>query len=228
MTSLPVSPFLPIDNLANCFKNIVTSYKFYWFLSILDAIQTRQGGTISLKNLLSGMIANAWPSIRYYGLYLGNSDRLDFITSQIQNITTLQSDSSTKDVFNITLELLTVSPDNEVKEYIYSLATYVPFRFLSPWFKESLKGEKDHRKNDLIKEMAELGFTDHENLCLYRFIDESEECIEIQPDWHHYLKQYHTILRGFCVEHLLEYLQKQNPEIINIQERLLLPTSKNV
>ena len=44
---LPSSSIVPIHNLSRVFKNTVSSYKYYWFLSILDIVEKKQIKTIS-------------------------------------------------------------------------------------------------------------------------------------------------------------------------------------
>jgi hypothetical protein len=56
---LPQSNDLPINLLAACFNKTSATYKYYWLLSILQAVE--EGNlNISKKDLFSRMISNAW------------------------------------------------------------------------------------------------------------------------------------------------------------------------
>lgn len=79
MTNLPPSTKLPIEHLATCFNNVTNSYKFYWFLSILEHIKENQAPTIPIKHLLAAMVATVWYPTNYFRLSFGKQDRLSLI-----------------------------------------------------------------------------------------------------------------------------------------------------
>ena len=228
MNNLPYSSYLPIQNLAACFNNVTNSYKFYWFLSILEQITSQNSPKIPIKTLLARMIASVWYPINYFKISFGKQDRLGEIALKINMESVLQIDSKKEEVFKTVSDILSHVFDTELKQHVESLSRFVPYRFISPWFYNELRGQKDHVKERLIKELSDSGFTDKENLCLYRFVFISEECIEIQSDWFEYLIKHYAILQGFCLWHLLNYLQKHNPNVPNIAGKLFQPEKRDL
>src|SRR5262249_26776775 len=69
---------------------------------------------------------------------------------------------------------------------------------------------------------------DPENLCLYRFVSHPENSIEIQKNWFEYLQKHLRILTGFCLWHLLQYLQKNNPNVPNIARKIFEPKQREL
>ena len=66
---------LPVNLLAACFNNTSATYKYYWFLSILQSIE--DGKTrIQKKELFASMISNAWYTVNYFHISFGKQDRL--------------------------------------------------------------------------------------------------------------------------------------------------------
>jgi hypothetical protein len=61
------------------FRNTDTTYKFVWFLSLLDKAKVTDLRTdlqIEIKELAREMIAQAWPCRRLFKLWFGHQDRL--------------------------------------------------------------------------------------------------------------------------------------------------------
>ena len=84
----------------------------------------------------------------------------------------------------------------------------VPHRFLSPWF-DSIKGNK-----------REVYVASHSfaNDCLYAV---DEQYVVINPNWIEYLTNNSGILKHFCYWNLSLYLQKHNPNVPDIPNKLV-------
>jgi hypothetical protein len=108
------------------------------------------------------------------------------------------------------------------------LANFVPYRFLRPFFAQTLRGANDWEVNRRIKTLAEGVFNNPQTPCLYRFVDAPRPGIEIHPGWFEYLRQHLTILTGFCLWHLINYLQKNNPNVPNITGKLFEPLERDL
>ncbi len=67
---------LEISRLAQIYNNTVATYKFYWFLSILDIVVKEQRRQVSVWEIIVGMITEAWYPIHYFRLSFGKSDSL--------------------------------------------------------------------------------------------------------------------------------------------------------
>jgi len=115
-----------------------------------------------------------------------------------------------------------------ISHEIKSLQEYVPFRFLRPFFASRLRSEKDTVINTMIERMASESYMHLESPCLYRFIYTPEFSIEIHPLWFEYLTHHLSILTGFCMWNLVGYLQKNNPNVPGISNKLVEPTQRNL
>jgi hypothetical protein len=72
------------------------------------------------------------------------------------------------------------------------------------------------------------GIDEERHLCPYRFVSIPVESIEIQKEWFEYLQEHLYILTGFCFWHLLNYLQKNNPNVPNIAGKLFEPIERDL
>lgn len=63
MSSLPCNPSLPINLLSSCFNNTSATYKFYWFISLIEEVE-KGNYQINKQDLFAGMIANAWYTVK--------------------------------------------------------------------------------------------------------------------------------------------------------------------
>ena len=59
---------------------------------------------------------------------------------------------------------------------------------------------------------------------MYRFLKDS---IEINDVWKSYLQKHQGILRGFTYWHLLQFLQKNNPNVIGLPDKLFRRTDRD-
>jgi len=226
MTTLPISNSLPVEYLSASFDNVTNSYKFYWFLAILDHIRNKQTRLIPVRQLTAHMIANVWYPTNYFRLSFGKQDRLGQITVNVGMQSSLPMDSKHIQVINVVLEHL--KENSQTSREIKSLQEYVPYRFLRPFFARELRGLKDTVINARIAKMAEEAYNNLESPCLYRFISTPEFSIEIHPVWFEYLKQHISILSGFCMWNLVGYIQKNNPNVPNIPNKLIEPSQRDL
>jgi hypothetical protein len=56
----------------------------------------------------------------------------------------------------------------------------------------------------------------------------SEEEIELNPIWAKYLQKHQSILRGFIHWHLVRFVQKNNPNVIGLTEKLEKPIKRDL
>ncbi len=226
MTSLPPSQSLPIQYLSASFENVTNSYKFYWFLSILEHIHHKQTRVIPVRQLIARMIANVWYPTNYFRLSFGKQDRLGMITIDIGVQSSLPADSKQNQIIDVVLELF--NQNSPISQNIDSLQAYVPYRFLRPFFARELRGIKDTFVNSRIESMARETYNDPANPCLYKFVSSPEFAIEIHPAWFEYLKQHLSILTGFCMWNLVGYIQKNNPNAPNVSSKLIEPSQRDL
>ncbi len=224
MTNLPLSGSLPIESLSACFQNTTNSYKFYWFIAILDYIRKHRTPVIPVDELKTIMIVDIWYPAVYFNLSFGKQDRLSLTAIMLRDTANANFGTAQDDVVKKVIELRKTSRD--FAQEFNRLDRYVPYRFLEPFFRDALQGVEDHKKNKLIVELAEKSFIDPITPSIYRF--RAEKKIEIHPDWYNYLQQHLSILQEFCFWNLLKYLQLRNPNVPNIAGKLFLPKTRNL
>ncbi|MBP1222322.1 hypothetical protein JOD96_000884 [Flavobacterium sp. 1355] len=83
--NLPNSQYLPINKLSSVFANTSASYKFYWFLAILELVE--EGNTyINKKKIFSRMISHSWYTVNYFHISFGKQDLIQDSVRAIINI----------------------------------------------------------------------------------------------------------------------------------------------
>lgn len=204
---LPNDKSLNINILNQVFNNTVATYKFYWFLSILNIVAVKNKSKMSFWEIIAGMISLSWYPIHYFRVSFGKLDSL------------YQQSNILKNQFNITIdedkdkiERLIINNLDKTKGILNVFAQNVPYRFLSPWIQ--WKG-----KNNLEGKSRLF-----ENNCLYKI---ENDTIEINPIWRDYLCQHYAILRDFTYWNLMLFLQKCNPNVPDLSSKLIKPITRN-
>ncbi len=224
MISITPSPSLPIAALANSFEHVTTSYKFYWFLALLESVSEHDERVFEIDSLLARMIAYAWYAVNDLRLSLGDNDQLKKLIDLLIKNSSLDIDSSRDCIIQTVLTHL--QQEDNIGRKIRSLERYVPYRFIRPFFDQALRGLKDQECNRRIRDLADWSFTSPQP-CLYRFVNIPAPAIEIHPDWQLYLQQHRSVLTKFCLRHLTNYLQKNNPNVPSIAEKLFESQTKD-
>lgn len=68
-------------------------------------------------------------------------------------------------------------------------------------------------------------FESHPHRVMYRFVGDS---IELNCIWVDYLQKHQVILRGFIFWHLVKFMQKNNPNVIGLSEKLPKPAERDL
>lgn len=204
--TLPQSASLPVKLLTQCFNDTSATYKFYWFLSVLQ--EAEKGNFYpSKKDLFAGMVSNAWYTVNYFHVSFGKQDKLQRAILGIKEQEGLCVDDPLSKVFK---HLAGARDRNTVRELNY-FNKEVPWRFLSPWIKAR---EKEVYHASCI----------FENDCLYAL---HAQHIELNPAWIDYLLANSGVLKSFCYWKLSLYLQKHNPNVPDIPNKLIKPAKRN-
>lgn len=225
---LPQSTDLPVQRLAAVFDRVTNSYKFYWFVTVLERAQNDLGYLMPIDELLVEMVALAWYPTNTFRLSLGKQDQLNDIPLRLREARGLGAQERQGVVRQAAHDELR-DPRSAVGGQIRNLGLYVPWRFLSPFFEAELRRRKDWEKNALIERLADETFTDPERPCLYRFTtDGGRPAIELHPGWYRYFRQHAQILKDFCLWNLLLYVQKNNPNVPNLAGKLFAAVARDL
>lgn len=210
---IPQSQILTTRHLNRVFDKTVATYKFYWFLGILD-LYVKQGKTkMNVWEIMISMVANAWYPVNYFRLSFGKSESLYEAILALQRENNIPINIGIKDLI-ILLQALTQRP--EIRKQLNFLQLNVPFRFLRPWIDTS-----DDR--EMVKRSQTF-----ENGCLYKLEKENGTLwIELNPIWLTYLQENYDILSSFAYWGLTNFLQVRNPNVPNIPNKLIKKEERN-
>jgi len=206
---LPVDKKLEINRLAQIYNNTSATYKFYWFVSLLDIFVKTGKKQISFWEIIAGMITEAWYPIHYFRLSFGKSDSLYDQAVELQKLLNIPIDSNKNQIY---LHIIDNIETPRVKSLLRVFSFNVPYRFLSPWIIYTTK-------EDVVT--LSKNFT---NNCLYAINGES---IEINPNWEQYLNDHYLILRDFTFWNLTVFLQKRNPNVPDVPSKLIKPIQRD-
>lgn len=210
---IPQSDILTTGRLGKVFANTVATYKFFWFVSILQ-IHAKTGNLrISVWDIVIRMVANAWYPIHYFRLSFGKSDSLFEIVMKLQQITKIPIDANAETVVSGITDRL---GDKQVRGLLNTLTLNVPYRFLSPWIQ--YKYDKD-----VVIRSQQL-----ENNCLYSLCKNTDDFyIDLNPAWDEYLHNHYNILVDYAYWNLTQFLQTRNPNVPAIPNKLIRPDVRN-
>ncbi len=210
---VPQSDILTTNCLGKVFSKTVATYKFFWFVSIMQ-IHARTGNLrINVWDIVIRMVANAWYPIHYFRLSFGKSDSLFDIVMELQRIIQIPIDASPDTVIDVLTDSL---GNRQIKRLLRTLTLNVPYRFLRPWIDTG-----DNR--GMVTRSQNF-----ENGCLYSLHKENGEFyIMLNPDWNDYLHNHYNILVDFAYWNLTLFLQVRNPNVPAIPNKLIRPEIRN-
>lgn len=221
---LPAGNGLNVQALSRIFDKRATSYKFAFFQALLTICSQRGfthiDGKIECKSLAVEMAAFAWYPHTFHKLSFGHQDELGNILNLL-NYCVDRGGLGSRDTMR---QLRTALNEKYLEIKLDKLLRYVPLRLLTPFFEGSLKGEYDHKKNNLIRSFADEAFSS-EAPPLYRLTDNDTK-VQIHPNWLRYLKENFGIVNGWMSHQWVEFLQSKNPNVPAISCKTRPPASR--
>lgn len=213
-----LEPFdAPYNRIAFVFNKVTNSYKYYWIWAILELLREKNSFRISHEDISLRMIELVWYPLTFFKLSFGKQDGFQQIADELQQSVNVNFDGAS---------IISQLNENKEMHLIYhkvrKLIRYVPYRFLTPFFSNELRGLKDAKKNIKIEELAA---NDSQCLVPYKFY---EFGIIINPNWAIFFKSYEKVLLDFIHRNLISFLQKHNPNTIGISTKLVKPENRNL
>jgi hypothetical protein len=211
-----------VGTLASLFADTTNSYKYFFFLSILDRVERAGSGgeasldrPIPLDGLAVDMVLGAWYPHGFCRLSLGGRDMLQKAVDGIKwgSIRGSWIVAGGEDWRRLRAQCVA-----ELKAE--ALTRFVPYRLIRPFFAEETRGLPDHAVNERVAFLADKKL--QERKPLYCFTADRAGII-LQHDWIEYLGRNAPILRGWARFHLAGYLQARNPNVAGIVEKLEPP-----
>lgn len=217
--NLPESNKLEIKYLSRLFDNMSECYKIFWFQSIVDfVIQDKL--ELTFEEIIDNMIADSWYMVNEYHLNLGPKDTLESLVKDAYLISKLSSSEKKKNVIDNIYSL----NDSDINRRKYILTMNVPFRLQAP-FMADLKGSSWSR--NLVSLARSIN--EHDNL-IYKFvkIDGLKSVILVDDTWAEYIKTNQEIIKGWIRYNQIKYLQKRNPGVPGIPNKIEPPQMRNL
>ena len=210
---IPQSNILTTNRLGKIFTSTAATYKFFWFVSIMQIHAKSDNPRISVWDIVIRMVANAWYPIHYFRLSFGKNDSLFDIVMELQRITQIPIDANAETIINGLKDQI---ENRHIRGQLNTLTQNVPYRFLSPWVKYTWD-------EDVIRRSQTL-----ENGCLYSLYKEgSDFYIILNPAWNEYLHAHYNILVDFAYWNLTLFLQVRNPNVPAIPNKLIRSDIRN-
>ncbi len=199
---------------------MTNSYKFLFFLSLLDNIERNLFDArilLSLDEIVLDLLALAWYPHVYFRLSFGAQDQ---IARELDRAAP-----------RIILTHKSIKPWDKaaIREIIAAnvqannLGRYVPYRLIRPFFPE-IRGIKDTEVNMRVAELCEEYFFSKKPPP-YRF-DNSRSKLLLHPAWSDYFKQNLSVVRGWALWKFLEYMQRCNPNVPAVSMKLFPPAER--
>lgn len=180
------------NKIKTIFDKKASSYKYFWFLSIISLAKEHDVLAITYKGIVARMAAMAWPLVFKYGISLGKSDMMASYLSLVEKATKLVPSTSS------------IGVESYIKKYyefecidrvLAPLLKNVPYRFLSPWVKYTTDQE-------VIAASNEKNFTG-----MYALLDDR---ILLNEDWWDYILDHYNELCRFATQSFLDYAKQYN------------------
>lgn len=217
---LPYSEELNIEYLGRLFDNTSECYKFFWFKAIIAKV-TDGKLELSYEELVDEMIADAWYMVTEYHLNLGPKDTLESLVNLIkQKYPELKSCEKKAAI----IDFLTNTDDKEIISKKRTLTYNVPYRLQAP-FMTNLKGKEWN-----VAESSLIAKINQEERLMYYFaaLNGLSTKIVVQEDWAKYIIKNQEIIRGWIEYNMILYIQKRNPSVPGIADKLYPPQERKL
>lgn len=218
---LPNSDNLEIEvqYLNRLFEKTSECYKYFWFQAILTKVLEGKD-VITYEELIDEMISDAWYMVTEYHLNLGPKDTLERLIHHISCISSIKPSEKKGEL----LDYLKHCEDKEVAQKKRTLTLNVPYRLQAP-FMETMKGDAWN-----VSEGNLIARINREKRLMY-YISEANGMqteIYIQPEWVKYIHKNQEILKGWLKYNMIMYLQKRNPSVPGISDKLKAPVVRKM
>ena len=187
------------EMLKHAFDKKATSYKYFWFMSLLQIYKEKQVQIISFKQILVKMIAKAWKYVFELNGQFPQTDQLPSYLLNILPLTNLKytsTESEVEDVINNNYQSL------RLDSKFSSLLKNVPYRFLSPWIIFT-------NNDDVINKSQKP-----ESRCPYKLYSDH---ITISELWKNTLIDNYNVIELFIEYGLYNYI-KIDPNLMEVHD----------
>ena len=213
---LPVAFNVDTAHLQRLFDNKSECYKLFWFKAIVDSVF--EGETVlCYGDLIDRMIADAWYMVAEYKLNLGPNDTLEKIVLYTSSFTGLKSSESKENIISTMKGLR----DLEFLKLKKTLTYNVPYRLQAPFISDIEWHKSAKCVAEQINKFADL-------IYYFKTIDGLNSTIVVQDNWAEYIRANYQILEGWILYDMIEYLQRRNPGVPGIPNKISPPEKRDL
>ncbi|MHB8521001.1 MAG: HNH endonuclease domain-containing protein [Limisphaerales bacterium] len=205
--------------LGQVFKDTTNSYKLVWFLAILSLIKRSGERSFRLADIFTEMATVAWHPVCLYRLSLGRQDSLQHVVQEIQQTSGLLPNATSEAIRKF------VSASADAKAKLRFLKRFVPTLFLTPWFADKLRGQRDEavRRREITAMATQTQTTPFASLYYFQ-----RDAITLNNSWLSFLAENSGIIQSFAEHNLARYLQARNPNVPGVVNKLRAPTERQL
>ncbi len=216
---LPYSNRVSIPILLQAFSSTSSSYKYLFFLSLLEVLEEERftSRVLRLDRILLQMLVRAYYPHAYFRLSFGANDRI------AQELDRLGRHLSINNRTGASAEARLRSAIASCDYTDNSLLALVPYRLIAPFFAQELRGKRDAERNRMILHLAESRFESVRPF--YCFTGDCRSII-LHHEWMLYFHENLKLVKSFISWNWLTYMQRRNPAVPNIQLKLFPPHSR--
>ena len=219
MPILPYSPKLNIARLQRLFDNKSECYKLFWFQALVDEVSAGRT-VISYDDLINDMIAAAWYMVTEYRLNLGPSDNLEALVHYAHQEFGINSCEKKEKI----IELISSSEDQNIRRVKNTLAQNVPYRLQAPFMPQMKGTEWDGPKLKVAEKINAY----EGNIYRINIASGLSSTVTVDEDWAEYICTNREIIRGWIKYNMIEYLQRRNPSVPGILNKLSPPDERKL
>jgi len=192
--------------LSLIFNSTTASYKFFWYISLLDLNRIGDKHRYTVWDVGLEMVINSWHPVLFHSLSFGKQDSLPMAVSQISRMFSLKADINKEELRQW---MHNNSGNLELRKVIDFLPKNVPYRFLRPWIDTANDSEVVRRSHE------------YENGCPYSIMFENDRMyIVINDSWIQFLRDNYLEQRQYAISRLASFLERRNPGIGDIEKML--------
>ncbi len=223
---LPPHSELNIGALSKSLSDTTNSYKFLWFLGLLECLpKTPEKSSpiiISQRIIFREMIKTIDRCLRHYRLNFGASDKM---RNHIEYLARVANFGDTRSILDAADESHEVNA--AFNKICYDLSRFVPQQWLTPFVRDT---EKMPVRSDAvavkIRETAAI-LAESGNPPPYRFASNRRGAdIVVHREWHGYFIRNYPIVRGWALFKWINFLQSRNPNTPGIITKIAQPEKR--
>lgn len=201
---------------------MAASYKAFWLKGIIEEVVHNDRSEIPFEAIVNRMIVNAWFPIVKFRLSFGYSDKLGETIDYINRSYGFGPEIKKEKLFRELEFSKVMLKDRELNKRKKNFFNLVPYRLISPFFRDKLRGLPDWEKNRIIESSSK------EDVSCFYHVSQSEKTIYIREEWMDYIRRNQALILGWLQNKLVMYIESKNPNVPNVLFKMEAPMARKL